>query len=189
MGRISRSFLTCQTTTPWALNSCRRRSMFCWSGFIKLSGVNVRRIAALCVLDCPLRRQVSTERKSTVCTCRGIRQNSIHLRDVGRSPRRSVGVQSVGVQPLGCCDSCLPGQSQLSGIGPKPVLQRWSFARPVEGSATPQRGRILTARSDTFAENAFALIDEPGAAMEPERLAHISLGQENPRMRMNAAPG
>jgi len=59
----------------------------------------------------------------------------------------------------------------------------------VEGSATPQRGRILTARSDTFAENAFALIDEPGAAMEPERLAHISLGQENPRMRMNAAPG
>ena len=26
-------------------------------------------------------------------------------------------------------------------------------------------------------------------AMEPERLGHISLGQENPRMWMNAAPG
>jgi len=25
--------------------------------------------------------------------------------------------------------------------------------------------------------------------IEPERLAQISLGQENPRMRMNAAPG
>jgi|GEM_PF-5056291 len=27
------------------------------------------------------------------------------------------------------------------------------------------------------------------AVIEPERLAQISLGQENPRMRMNAAPG
>ena len=44
-------------------------------------------------------------------------------------------------------------------------------------------------RGDTCAENAFALIDEPSAAMEPEKLGHISLGQENPRMRMNAAPG
>jgi len=34
-----------------------------------------------------------------------------------------------------------------------------------------------------------ALIGDVGAATEPERLAHISLGQENPRMRMNAAPG
>jgi len=33
-----------------------------------------------------------------------------------------------------------------------------------------------------------ALIEEVGAAIEPERLAHISLGQENPRMRMNPAP-
>ena len=28
-----------------------------------------------------------------------------------------------------------------------------------------------------------------GAVIEPERLVQISLGQENPRMRMNAAPG
>ena len=34
-----------------------------------------------------------------------------------------------------------------------------------------------------------ALIDAVGAVIEPERLAQISLGQENPRMRMNAAPG
>ena len=27
------------------------------------------------------------------------------------------------------------------------------------------------------------------AVIEPERLVQISLGQENPRMRMNAAPG
>jgi len=33
-----------------------------------------------------------------------------------------------------------------------------------------------------------ALIDDDSAATEPERLAHISLGQENPQMRMNAAP-
>jgi len=32
-------------------------------------------------------------------------------------------------------------------------------------------------------------IDDVRAATEPERLAHISLGQENPQMRMNAAPG
>jgi len=49
--------------------------------------------------------------------------------------------------------------------------------------------RGIKVRVDTCVENAFALIDEPGAAMEPERLGHISLGQENPRMRMNAAPG
>jgi len=34
-----------------------------------------------------------------------------------------------------------------------------------------------------------ALIDDVSAATEPERLAHISLGQENPQMWMNAAPG
>jgi len=37
--------------------------------------------------------------------------------------------------------------------------------------------------------NVFVSIDDLSAATEPERLAHISLGQENPRMRMNAAPG
>jgi len=38
-------------------------------------------------------------------------------------------------------------------------------------------------------ENSLALIDEAVAAMEPERLGHFSLGQGNPRMRMDAAPG
>jgi len=32
-------------------------------------------------------------------------------------------------------------------------------------------------RGDTCAENVFALMDEAGAAMEPERLWHISLGK------------
>jgi len=44
-------------------------------------------------------------------------------------------------------------------------------------------------RGDTCALNVLALIDDVSAATEPERLSHISLGQENPRMRMNAAPG
>ena len=44
-------------------------------------------------------------------------------------------------------------------------------------------------RGNTCVEKAFALIDEFGDAFEPERLGHISLGQENSRMRMNAAPG
>ena len=44
-------------------------------------------------------------------------------------------------------------------------------------------------RGDICAFNVLALIDDVSAATEPERLAHISLGQENPRMRMNAAPG
>jgi len=51
---------------------------------------------------------------------------------------------------------------------------------------TPSRNKV---RGDTCAENSLALIDEPGASVEPERLGHISLGLENPRMRMNAAPG
>jgi len=44
-------------------------------------------------------------------------------------------------------------------------------------------------RGAICALHVLALIDEASAATEPERLAHISLGQENPRMRMNAAPG
>jgi len=44
-------------------------------------------------------------------------------------------------------------------------------------------------RGDMCALNVLALLDDVSAATEPERLAHISLGQENPRMRMNAAPG
>jgi len=44
-------------------------------------------------------------------------------------------------------------------------------------------------RGDICAFNVLALIDDVSAATEPERLAHINLGQENPRMRMNAAPG
>ena len=44
-------------------------------------------------------------------------------------------------------------------------------------------------RGDTCVEKVFALLDEFGDAFEPERLGHISLGQENSRMRMNAAPG
>jgi len=44
-------------------------------------------------------------------------------------------------------------------------------------------------RGDISVVNLFALIADVGAAIEPERLAHISLGQENPRMRMNAATG
>jgi len=44
-------------------------------------------------------------------------------------------------------------------------------------------------RGDIGVSNVLALIDDVSAAIEPERLAHISLGQENPRMRMNAAPG
>ena len=42
---------------------------------------------------------------------------------------------------------------------------------------------------DTCLEKVFALIDELNAAMEPERLTQISLGQVNLRMRMNAALG
>jgi len=44
-------------------------------------------------------------------------------------------------------------------------------------------------RGEICVLNLLALIDDLSAASEPERLAHISLGQENPRMRMNAAPG
>jgi len=44
-------------------------------------------------------------------------------------------------------------------------------------------------RGDICALNVLALIDDVSAATEPERFAHISLGQENPRMRMNVAPG
>ena len=44
-------------------------------------------------------------------------------------------------------------------------------------------------RGEICASNVLALIDDVSAATEPERLAHISLGQENPRMRMNVAPG
>ncbi len=48
------------------------------------------------------------------------------------------------------------------------------------GSARNEvRGRARTT-------NELYLMD---AVIEPERLAQISLGQENPRMRMNAAPG
>jgi len=42
---------------------------------------------------------------------------------------------------------------------------------------------------DICAANLSALNEEVGAAIEPEGLAHISLRQENPRMRMKAAPG
>ena len=41
-------------------------------------------------------------------------------------------------------------------------------------------------RGDICALKVLALIDDVSTATEPERLAHISLGQENPRMRMNA---
>ena len=41
-------------------------------------------------------------------------------------------------------------------------------------------------RGRARATNELYLLD---AVIEPERLAQISLGQENPRMRMNAAPG
>jgi len=44
-------------------------------------------------------------------------------------------------------------------------------------------------RGAICALHVLALLDDVSAATEPERLAHISLGQENPRMRMNAAPG
>jgi len=44
-------------------------------------------------------------------------------------------------------------------------------------------------RGDICAFNVLALLDDVSAATDPERLVHISLGQENPRMRMNAAPG
>jgi len=58
----------------------------------------------------------------------------------------------------------------------------------VEGRAVHVSARNEV-RGDIGAANLSALIEEVGAAIEPERLAHISLGQENPRMRMNAAPG
>jgi len=54
---------------------------------------------------------------------------------------------------------------------------------PDSGSSTNE------VRGDICAFNVLALIDDVIAAIEPERLADISLGQENPRMRMNAAPG
>ena len=54
---------------------------------------------------------------------------------------------------------------------------------PKSGSARNE------ALGDIGAANLSALIEEVGSAIEPERLANISLGQENPRMRMNAAPG
>jgi len=41
-------------------------------------------------------------------------------------------------------------------------------------------------RGRARATNELNLMD---AVIEPERLAQVSLGQENPRMRMNAAPG
>jgi len=49
--------------------------------------------------------------------------------------------------------------------------------------------RQIEVRGDICAFNVLALLDDDRAATEPERLAHISLGQENPRMRMNDAPG
>jgi len=58
-----------------------------------------------------------------------------------------------------------------------------SSCRQYTGSSTNE------VRGDICAFNVLALIDDVSAATEPERLAHISLGQENPRMRMNAAPG
>jgi len=60
---------------------------------------------------------------------------------------------------------------------------RGGFSAKKIGSSTNEvRGAICVL-------NVLALIDHVSAATEPERLAHISLGQENPRMRMNAAPG
>ena len=55
-----------------------------------------------------------------------------------------------------------------------------SIEGQINGSARNEvRGRPHTT-------NALYLMD---AVIEPERLVQISLGQENPRMRMNAAPG
>jgi len=63
-------------------------------------------------------------------------------------------------------------------------IRTWPVCRSAKtGSA---RNEV---RGDIGAVNLFALIADVGAAIEPERLAHISLGQENPRMRMNASPG
>ena len=68
----------------------------------------------------------------------------------------------------------------------------------ISGRATRNHNSLVCAkmgsstnevRGDICAKNVLALIDDVSAATEPERLAHISLGQENPRMRMNAAPG
>jgi len=53
------------------------------------------------------------------------------------------------------------------------IFQFWGSAR------NEVRGRPHTT-------NELYLMD---AVIEPERLVQISLGQENPRMRMNAAPG
>jgi len=44
----------------------------------------------------------------------------------------------------------------------------------------------IEVRGRARATNELSLMD---ALIEPERLAQISLGQGNPRMRMNAAPG
>jgi len=65
--------------------------------------------------------------------------------------------------------------------------------RPIHTSSVCRSAKTGSARNevrgDIGAVNLFALTRDDVAAIEPERLAHLSLGQENPRMRMNAAPG
>jgi len=48
--------------------------------------------------------------------------------------------------------------------------------------ATKSGSSTNEVRGDICALNLLALIDDVSAATEPERLAHISLGQENPRV-------
>jgi len=75
-----------------------------------------------------------------------------------------------------------PEDIPLTDTFPYPIPSR-SENRENKGSSTNE------VRGDICAFNVLALIDDVSAATKPERLAHISLGQENPRMRMNAAPG
>jgi len=74
---------------------------------------------------------------------------------------------------------------------PDHVLQRIGPIRQMTYCSSHENSGSSTneVRGDICAFNVLGLIDEGSAATEPERLAHISLGQENPRMRMNAAPG
>jgi len=73
---------------------------------------------------------------------------------------------------------------------------RVSLRESCESAAFAERKATLKNGSSTnevrgaiCALHVLALIDDVSAATEPERLTHISLGQENPRMRMNAAQG
>ncbi len=52
--------------------------------------------------------------------------------------------------------------------------------------------KIGSARNEVRVDNSLApelLFDAANVAIEPDRLIHISLGQENPRTCRNAAPG